>query len=65
VSAFLRECDIMVQNLDPVISHSVLQRADQIIVLRDGTVEARGTLAHLLETCPEMQRLWRGDDAPE
>ena len=46
-----------------VVSHRrpALRRADQIIVLKDGTVEAEGTLEELLETCEEMQRLWRGD----
>jgi len=46
-----------------VVSHrrAALRRADQIIVLKDGRVEARGTLDQLLESCEEMQRLWRGD----
>jgi ATP-binding cassette subfamily B protein len=45
-----------------VVSHrrAVLQRADQIIVLKDGHVEARGTLSDLLESSQEMQLLWRG-----
>jgi ATP-binding cassette subfamily B protein len=41
--------------------HAVLQRADHIIVLKDGKVDAEGTLATLLETNHEMQRLWHGD----
>jgi ATP-binding cassette subfamily B protein len=46
-----------------IVSHRrpVLQRADHIIVLKDGHVEAEGTLGELLETCEEMQRLWSGD----
>jgi ATP-binding cassette, subfamily B, bacterial len=46
-----------------VVSHRrpVLQRADHIIVLKEGKVEAEGTLQYLLKNCEEMQRLWRGD----
>ncbi len=46
-----------------IVSHRrpVLQRADHIIVLKDRHVEAEGTLAELLETCEEMQRLWSGN----
>jgi ATP-binding cassette subfamily B protein len=45
------------------VSHRrpVLRRADRVIVLRDGRVEAEGLLDELLETCEEMQRLWHGD----
>lgn len=36
-------------------------RADHIIVLKGGKIEAEGTLETLLETNYEMQRLWHGD----
>jgi ATP-binding cassette subfamily B protein len=46
-----------------LISHrrSALRRADHIIVLRDGRIEAEGELEALLQRCEEMRRLWRGD----
>jgi len=51
-----------------VVSHRkvALRRADRIIVMKDGRVEAVGTLPELLDSCDEMQRLWHGElIAPE
>jgi ATP-binding cassette subfamily B protein len=46
-----------------VVSHRrpALQRADQIILLKDGRIEATGRLNELLSASREMQRLWDGD----
>jgi ATP-binding cassette subfamily B protein len=42
------------------VSHRrpVLRRADQVIVLEGGRVAGRGSLQELLQTCPEMRRIW-------
>jgi len=49
-----------------VVSHrrAVLQRADHIVVLKDGMMEAEGALTALLEHSEEMQRLWHGQLSP-
>ena len=48
-----------------VVSHRrpVLRRADQIILMKDGQVEAEGTLEELLAVSEEMRQLWNRDAA--
>ena len=44
-----------------VIAHrlSTIQNADQIVVLKDGRIEATGTQEELLATCPLYERMWK------
>jgi len=50
-----------------VVSHrkAALRRADRVIVMKDGRIEATGSLTDLLTSCKEMQRLWHGEVVPE
>ncbi len=49
-----------------VVSHrkAILQKADHIMVMREGRIEAEGTLVELLQTNDEMRQIWNmGDES--
>ncbi|HEU5199764.1 MAG TPA: ABC transporter ATP-binding protein [Ktedonobacterales bacterium] len=48
------------------VSHqpTALRRANHIIIMKEGKVEAEGSLETLLTTCAEMRRLWQGVETP-
>jgi ATP-binding cassette subfamily B protein len=48
------------------VSHrrAALERADHVVVLREGAVAGAGTLSALLRDCEEMRLLWWGGPSP-
>lgn len=48
------------------VSHrkAALSKADHIIVMKDGKIDAEGSLSTLLQESEEMQLLWQGEQVP-
>ena len=44
---------------DQNFSHYTIVGADNIVVVKDGTIHAQGTHEKLLETCPLYQDMWQ------